>query len=171
VFPSITVADASLGQEGETLSDEYREIAVDYEVALWIQSMQQQGTFFVSDTNMAAILAATVSGDSIVGIYHSTTKQHTINFSLWAANRDVTSLLFDLTLGCLLDQKATLKDEGVDSREVSGSRTGDINMDFGQMLYGSSASMPVITVQTVVSMDIDAAFIDEIIVNTPGPTT
>lgn len=161
VFPSVTVSDSSMSESDDVLSDNRRDIIIDKDVVVWLESKKKSGEFFLSDGNLALLKTATDAGAEITGVLRELTRRHMINFSIWSANREITSLLFDMVQGFILDQKTALKQK-VDMREISGSRTGDVNFDFGEMLFGATISLPVVSTFVSVSVDADIGIVEEV---------
>jgi len=148
VFPSITVADNSESETALTLGrDRVQFMLTQSDVAELVGQRIVKvdnvnvGSLFISDTGLARMQAAVLTNDLMAeqAFYSS---QHTVNVNIWADNRDVTNAIYDMVIEFLNFSRAELHQAGIDIVEgISGNRTGDINMDFGTLLYGSNIEL------------------------------
>ncbi len=143
VFPSVTVADSSMDETAETLARDQVFLAMGQEDIARLVGYVKSGELFISDTGIAILKAATMDGGTVVGRQMTHTTSHTFNFNIWTANRDVTSFLFDAVEGFLDAEVDNLHKKGIDIAGHSGNRTGDINLDYGKILYGANVSASI----------------------------
>jgi hypothetical protein len=142
VFPSVTIADSSLAEDAEMLADDYAAFAFDQADIAVLDGYRQAGQVFVSDAGWAKILNHMAGSPNIVGIRRRYHTQHTFNFNIWSENRDITSFLFDMVCHFVTQKRIDLhNDQGIDLSGISGRRSGDINLDFGMILYGANVSV------------------------------
>ena len=165
VFPSITVSDNSESEDSDVIGDESKDVVLDIDGYVWLQSMVSANKLFISDTNLTAIATAVADGGELPGVIRTLTFQHSMSFSIWTSNRDVTNIISDILLSFLVDRKTELKLEGVTMFTISGSRTGDFNMDFGKLLYGATVTVPVNTQKMTATFDSTIGIIGSVGVN------
>jgi len=148
VFPSITVADNSEAETAMTLGrDRVQFMLTQSDVAdlegyrvITIDNMKT-GQLSITNTGLARMKAAVLQNNLLAEqAFYSA--QHTVNINIWADNRDVTNAIYDMVIEFLNFSRVELHQAGVDVLEaITGNRTGDINMDFGALLYGSNIEL------------------------------
>lgn len=143
VFPSITVADTSMDEAAETLAKDEAYIALDQDDVIKLIGYTSTGELHISDTGIAKLRSATMDGGKVVGRELTHTTGHTFDFNIWTMNRDVTSFIFDTVEGFLESEIGNLHMAGIDIASHSGRRTGDVNLDYGKLLYGANVSASV----------------------------
>jgi len=141
VFPSITIADSTLSEDAEMLGDDYAALVFTASDIATLDGYRQAGAVFVSDAGWAKIEAHMAGSPNIVGIMKRYHTQHSIDFNIWSENKDITSFLFDMVCHYITQKRVDIHNElGIDLGSLSGRRSGDINLDFGMLLYGANVS-------------------------------
>jgi len=154
ILPSITVVETSTTETDETLGRDRTEIEVDAAFVEIIRSQVAKKEWFISDTGLAALETSTAGELSLAGIMNTHTANNTYVFDIWSTNKDVASIIFDLTDSFLADINVeALHIKGIDLGTKSGRRSGDLNIDFGRILYGSSVSIQAKTRNTTMSVN------------------
>lgn len=166
ILPSITIVETSSTETDEMLGRDRTEIEVDAAFIEIVRSQIAKKEWFISDTGLAALETGTAGGESLAGVMNTRIANNTYVFDIWSANKDVASLIYDLTDSFLADINVEeLHNKGIDLGTKSGKRSGDLNLDFGRILYGSSVSVQAKTRGTVMSINPVVDFIAEIIVD------
>lgn len=147
VFPSITIADSGAQEDVEVLSNDYAALTFQAADIAKLEGYRIAGDVFVSDTGLAAIQSAVNTNGKVVGIKRSYFTRHSMDFNIWTENKDITSFLFDMVSHFIVQKRVDLHNKyRIDFAQLSGRRTGDINLDFGMLLYGANvqvtATMP-----------------------------
>lgn len=163
VFPSITVADSSASEEAVTLSDEYEPLVFNASDISKLDGYRQAKEVFVSDSGWQKILNTVAANGSVVGIKRTYSMRSTLDFNIWSENKDITSFLFDMVCHFMIQKKGDIhKNQDIDVGAINGRRTGDINLDFGMLLYGSNVQISVIYDHSAVLFDTGIETIAEI---------
>ena len=142
VFPSVTVADTNFTETAETLANEFSYVNITAEVLAQLRSDPE---VFVSDEGVAKLDAAIAANGQVVGVMREFRHQHSMAFNIWADNRDVMGFLFDLVDGFFETEVQALHLKDIDVVSKSGRKTGDVNMEYGRILYGSTISVDLTT--------------------------
>lgn len=167
MFPSITVADSNTTEDSPTLGNEYASVVFNAQDIATLDGYRQAKDLFISDTGWAKIQEAISITGQVVGIKHTYTTRNSININIWSDNKDITSFIFDMVGHFLIQKKIDMhRQYDIDFGAISGQRTGDINLDFGMLLYGSNIEVPVQMDHTAVKFDIASGVISEVDVST-----
>lgn len=76
----------------------------------------------------------------------------TLNFDIWGENHDLVSRLYDMVESFAVVTTDT--DESfVLHGSITGKRSGDVNVEFGTVLYGAMVSVPLIVSRDVLELD------------------
>ncbi|MHA2426499.1 MAG: hypothetical protein ACXADB_00465 [Candidatus Hermodarchaeia archaeon] len=138
-FPSITIYDSNLDEDAEVLADDIITFPFTAEHIATLDGYRQAGFIFVSDTGWQKISAKIAATGTIIGIRKKYHTLHSIDFNIWAENRDITSFLFDTVCHFITQKRIdSHNDDGIDLGSISGRRSGDINLEFGSLLYGAN---------------------------------
>lgn len=163
LFPSVTVADSSASEDSPTLGDEYEAISFTPSDIAKLDGYRQAKEVFASDTGWAKVLSTVQVKGEIIGVKRTYTTRNSINFNIWSDNKDITSFLFDMVCHFLMQKKGSIhKDEDIDIGSISGRRTGDINLDFGMLLYGGNVEVTIQMDHSAVLFDASADSISEV---------
>jgi hypothetical protein len=161
-FPSITIADTQVSEDAEMLADDYSAHAFSQEEIAVLDGYRQGGEVFASDSGWAKIETKVATGE-IIGIIRRYHTAHTLDFNLWTENKDITSFLFDMICHFVTQERANIHEtQGIDMAQISGRRSGDINLDFGMLLYGANVSVSASMDHTATLFDTGVSSIDEI---------
>lgn len=148
VFPSITVSDTSDTEIDDELGRGYNEFQIDSSGLAKILGAVDQGKLILSDENRTRLEAAVADGATVKAVKHNYRSGHNIDLNIWSENKDLTSLIYDLVKHWVIGNIQMLHDEGIDVvNTVSGRRSGDINVEFGRILYGANVTVPA-TIET-----------------------
>lgn len=162
VFPSVTISDSNVGEDAEVLADDYEALVfTDADIAT-MDGYRQAGSIFISDTGWSQIQTHMASADSIIGILKRYHTQHSIDLNIWSENKDITSFIFDMINHFVTQKRADVHNAGIDMGAVSGRRSGDINLDFGMLLYGATVNVSASMNHEAVLFDTGVTTIDEI---------
>jgi len=147
MFPSVTIADSSLNEDVETLGNEYDAIVFTPENLVKLGGYRDAGEVFISESGWTKLQAHIDSNSEVIGIKKSYNTQHSLDFNIWTENKDITGFLFDMVCHFITQKRADIHNRySIDMSRLSGRRTGDINLDFGMLLYGANvqvtATMP-----------------------------
>ncbi len=164
VFPSITIADMNTVESEATLSGHTVDAVVDASTVAWIKAEKSAGKIFIADSNIVALENATADGNQLSSTRKTVTKRATFVFSIWSENKEITSLLYDIVGAYLVDKQIELHNEDIDIFQQNGSKTGDVNMEFGALLYGASYNVDAMVQQTVMTIDVDSGVITKVTV-------
>lgn len=163
-FPAITIADIDQTESEMVLSDHVVDAVFDAASLAWLVAEKDAGRIFIADSNITKLEIATAGGNELSSVRRTATRQSTFVFSIWTQNKEVTSLLFDITGAFLLDKKIAMHEQDVDIFQASGSRSGDINMEFGAILYGASYRVDTRLHKTVMTIDADSGVVSDVTV-------
>ncbi len=163
VFPSITIADTNLNVDAEVLADDFRaEVLSPAEVAT-LDGYRQAGKVFVSDTGWQMVQDAVNEAGSVVGIVKRYHTSHSLDFNIWSENKEITSFLFDMVCHFVTQERTNVhNNEGLDLAQISGRRSGDINLDFGKLLYGANVSVSMSMNHEAILIDTGVSTIGEV---------
>lgn len=162
VFPSITIGDGNLSEDAQVLADDYRqEVFTQAEIST-LDGFRQASEVFVSDDGWAKIQERVGVAGEIIGIVRRYHTQHSIDFNLWSENKEVTSFLFDMVCHFVSQKRIDIHNAGLDMSGITGRRSGDINLDFGMLLYGANVSVSVAMNHEAVLFDTGVDTIGEI---------
>jgi hypothetical protein len=151
VFPSVTIADTTDNSAYQTLSSAMTQAMWGSADVALVEGHVAEGVLITSDNNIVRLKAATAGGKKILAIVSTERSIHTVDFNIWTDNKRITSILYDLVRHFAVQSIEVLHLKGLDfENELSGRRSGDINVDFGKMLYGANIGMKVaITTESV----------------------
>lgn len=147
VFPSLTIIDSADSQTAMQIGN-----SLDYGVIFdtdgqWTLMRQAtvNGQLLASIQNLNLIDNAIKSNGFVTFARTDYISAHVIDCNIWTENKDLTSEVFDLASHYFIDNKIRLnQDYGIDLLEAeSGRRSGDINFDFGKILYGANITIPI----------------------------
>ena len=139
IFPSITIADSASNEDAMMLGDDYVALAFTPEQIASLDGYRQAKDVFVSDAGWQKIEDQVAEKGHVIGIRKRYHTQHTIDFNIWADNKEITSFLFDMASHFVTQKRVDVhNDLGIDMAGISGRRSGDINLDFGMLLYGAN---------------------------------
>ena len=163
VFPSITVVDSTLSEDAEVLGDEYTQAIWTAEDLAQMDGLRQQKLVYVSDSGWARLQERLAEKNELIGItrqYHTT---HTIDFNVWSENKDITSFLFDMVCHFITQKRNEIHENlGYDLSNIQGRRSGDINLDFGKLLYGANVTVSMAFNHRATLFDTSVVSISEI---------
>ncbi len=138
VFPSITVADSSAQEDAQILGDDYVAMVFTVEDMAVVDGYRQAGEVFVSDNGWTKIQERLDSVGNVIGIRRRYHTQHSMDFNVWADNKEITSFIYDMVGHFISQKRVDIHNDGIDLAGMSGRRSGDINLDFGMLLYGAN---------------------------------
>lgn len=142
IFPAITISDTTMQEDVEVLGDEYSAAVWDQEDIITIGGYREAQKVFCSDEGWTRIKNRVSSNGGIVGITKQYHTNHSIDFNIWSDNKEVTSFLFDMIAHFVTQMRSDLHEsDGYDMTGIQGRRSGDINLDFGTLLYGSNITV------------------------------
>lgn len=167
VFPSVTVADSSATEDQRTFSDELTTLVFYPQDIANLDGYRQAKEVFVSDTAWQKIVDTVTAAGKIIGVKRAYHTRHTLDFNIWSENKDITSFLFDMVCHFMIQKRVDLHVRyNIDLEQLSGRRTGDINLDFGMLLYGANVSVTTEMDHEAVLFDSGVTTIDQIDVKT-----
>jgi len=173
LLPSICVADSSDYENIQFLGHEDEDVEITPSVwALLKQSIATTdiaNALITSSTNVDRIDAALLVGTTIIGKKKTIISDHQIDLNIWSDNKEITGTLYDACKLFALNENTNLREDGIESLgSITGKRSGDINLDFGHILYGANVTLPCKLTMSVMEISlVDRPIIDEII---PEPT-
>lgn len=159
VFPSITVSDSSDSEVFDDLSRGFQSYQLNQEQLAKLLGSVDSGDLIMSSTNRARLESAVQGGATVNATTRDFRANHNIDLNIWSENKDLTSILFDMVKHFVISNTDKLHASGIDVFEgVSGRRSGDINVEFGRILYGANVQMRAVIHTT--SMTIDLPYTD-----------
>lgn len=163
LFPSITIADTSDAETYDTLGRESSNIMFGAEEVARLKWEYLRGNILTSSGNITRMENATNGGNKINGIMTSYRANHNVDLNIWADNKDMVSLIFDLLKHFIISNITKLHAMGIDVEgAINGRRSGDINLDFGKLLYGANITVPMIIRTTNMSIDLEVEEVTDI---------
>jgi len=159
VFPSITVSDTSDSEVFDELGRGYVEMSLDADDIATIVTARQDGFLLLSDESVSRLQQATMGGEKVIGKQRRYKANHNIDLNIWSENKDMTGMLYDMVKHFVMGNIHTLHEKGIDVLSpLTGRRSGDINVEFGKILFGANITVPV-TIETasmIVDMPLEA---------------
>ncbi len=149
VFPSITISDSSDTEVSDLLARGEDQFIMDASDVSRLIVFRDAGRILMSDDAVTRLEAATADDGTVVGHNKDIRSRHSIDFNIWSDNKDMTSLIYDLTRHFIVSEILTLHNEhGIDIQDpITGRRSGDINVEFGKLLYGANLTVSA-TIET-----------------------
>lgn len=142
VFPAVTVVDSSLQEDAEVLGDNYVVKTWNAEDIATLDGYRQAGEVFVSDPGWEKIINGIGGKEYLISITKQYHTSHVIDLNVWSENKEVTDFLFDMMCHFVTQSRIDVHNkDGLDMQRITGRRSGDINLDFGKLLYGSNVSL------------------------------
>lgn len=167
LFPSVTVADTTMDEDAEMLADDYEALVFYPADIAALDGFRIAKKVYVSDAGWTKIQETVASAGHVIGIKKRYHTQHTLDLNIWTENKDVTSFLFDMVCHYITQERINVhNDIGIDMGRISGRRSGDINLDFGMLLYGANVRVQASTNHEAVLFDTGVMAVDEIDVGT-----
>jgi hypothetical protein len=157
VFPSITVSDSSSEDDSQTLGESFEEIVIGAEGFAELDGYRQAGVIYASDDGWSKLKTKIGSDGFIVAHKWRYYSQHSFDFNIWSDNKAVTSFLFDMVRQFISSARRELhiaNEYAIDLGNASGRRSGDINLDFGSLLYGANYTVQASTNHATMVFDI-----------------
>jgi hypothetical protein len=149
LFPSITVIDNSTSQIAMEIGNS-RSVGVirnDDDTGIWLRFKKSilDGAFLTSPQNLITIESELSVKHVINYISTGYITSSAVDINIWSENKDYTSELYDITKQYFIDNKTVLDiNYGLQLVEgINGRRSGDINLDFGKILYGANITVPL----------------------------
>lgn len=145
LFPSITIADTSDAEVYDTLGREHEDIMLGASEVALLKAAVASGEILTSSQNIVRMEDVTKDGNKINGVMHTYNASHNIDLNIWGDNKDMVSLIYDLLKHCVLSNISKLHEQGIAiEAAMSGRRSGDINVEFGKLLYGANVTIPAV---------------------------
>jgi len=167
IFPSITISDSSDTEVYSELGRGFENYQLTAEMLAYIVGSINAGKIIISDANLTRLQTAVADGSTINCSkvnYHS---NHNIDINIWSENKDLTSLLYDMVKHFIMGNINRLRLEGIDIQNpIGGRRSGDINVEFGRLLYGANVTVSAVIDTANMWVDIP---IGEIVTINPDP--
>ena len=144
LFPSITIADTSDAEAQSVLARDRSEFMLTAKMVAEMKYEYNKGTILASAENIARLEAGTLNDSKLTAITKSYTANHNIDLNIWADNKDMVSIIYDILKHFIISNIEKLHREyNINIEEsINGRRSGDINVDFGKLLYGSNITVP-----------------------------
>ena len=168
VFPSVTVIDSSTSQTAMEIGNgtTHGVLYLNDGSGIW-QSFRAaivSGQFLTSPTNLSLLDAAMAANGFVTFISTRYVTSSTIDCNIWSENKDLTSELYDIVKHYFIDNKIDLDvNQGLQLLEgLSGRRSGDINLDFGKLLFGANITIPMNIQHHSYSFDVTGGIINDI---------
>jgi len=144
VFPSVTVSDTVENETFETLGREHEIVLVTAESVAEMEGHKAEGRLLASDAAFARLKVA-AAGATLIGERGWYSASHRVDINIWGDNREVVSNLYDMVRLCINTRRGYLHTQGIDViGTLDGRRSGDINVEFGMLLFGSNITIPCV---------------------------
>ena len=177
LFPAITVADTSGTEDNMTLArDDENYILRQEEIARW----RINENVITSEENFDMLQSHMDKHGDVSDVPArklSTRSRRMVDFNIWGENHDLVSIIYDIVESFVTIHPTEGKPddwprvEGTDddmvdedlcsyvqSGPITGRRSGDINVDFGRILYGAVVSVPYTSTRDVIECDLDIPY-------------
>lgn len=174
LLPSITVSDSSDNEDDVMLSRNQEDIAYDAgkiaflaaNVIDWSKNPDTQYGVVASTNSISRLQQAVIDSGVVVGTVRSYVMSHKVDFNIWTDNKNVTSALYDLVQSFIANNLDAFHDFLIDPvGGISGTRSGDINIEYGKILFGANITAPFKVQNQVTEFDVTTGLITEIDVN------
>jgi hypothetical protein len=163
ILPAITISDSSDGEDAATMGRDYVGGTLGADDVARIKGFVQLGHLITSPQNIARLEAATHGGNRIAFTKRTMISKHNVDFNIWADNKDVTAVVYDMVRLFLYNSIVLIGENGLSFLGgLTGRRSGDINLEFGRLLYGSNVTVPLSAPSSVMTVDIPIEIIDNI---------
>jgi len=165
VFPSVTIADMSDTQSPQMMAREEEPVVFQSDDLAILSTYRATGRIKVADTSWSALQSLVASAGKAYGTRNIYRKLSTVNFNIWSDNRELTTVLYDIVQLYIIAVAAELHNSGIQMNleAITGNRSGDINIEFGKLLYGANLSIPVAATMSIASVQTDLSAITDII--------
>lgn len=155
LFPSVTISDTNDNEDDMMLTRQIEQYGLTIDLWIKMKGAIASGQLLCSTANIARIDAAFAGSPVIAVTQHGYRAAHALDFVLWASDKIVTSVLYDAVKQFLTANVETFHNLGLDfTGNISGHRSGDFNVDFGKLLYGSTISIMVKINTSVMMLDV-----------------
>lgn len=163
VFPSITVVDSTMAEDVEVLGDELIQAVWTAEDMAQMDGLRQQKLVYVSDSGWTRLQERLAEKNELIGITRQYHTSHSIDFNIWSENKDITNFLFDMVCHFITQKRNDIHENlGYDLSNIQGRRSGDINLDFGKLLYGANVTISMAFNHRATLFDTAAVSISEV---------
>lgn len=166
VLPSITVSASSESSDMETLGFGGIPVSITATDYSKLRAGIIEKKLFCSSQGISILDAIFAADPTTVlkGTQVEAKDRHTIDCNIWSRNKDLTSILFDLTKHALLHGIQDMRSSGIEFQgQMSGNRSGDVNLDFGSLLYGSNVQISAPVDSLSLLIDVPGLIVNEII--------
>jgi hypothetical protein len=162
------VSDTSDSETDDLLARGQENYQLNAEMLATILGAVQTGALLLSDENKATLQTATANGGTVNAVKINHRATHSIDLNIWSENKDLTSLIYDLVKQFIMGNLYALLQQGLTIHgSISGRRSGDINLEFGQLLYGANIVVPAVIDTATMVIDTPVGAINHIV---PEPT-
>ena len=170
ILPSITITDSGEDETLDTLGIGYEPQTVDAKYVAYLSGQlfnasTNNGFLVTSSSNITNLQNAVANGTVLSGTKRWMTQRHSIDLEIWAENKNVSALLFDLVNTFILDYMDQMHDLGIDFTSIGGRRSGDFNLDYGRLLYGASITFNALIRIATVEVNMETVDITSIQIN------
>lgn len=163
VFPSVTVSDTSDTEVFDTLGRDIEDVVFNEEQITQMLGYVDSGQLLLADSGKTALLDAVAGGNVVTGRKVGYRVNHNVDLNIWSDNKDITSLVYDLVKHFIISNIAKLHEEGLDAQSaIVGRRSGDINVEFGSLLYGANITVPITIHTSSTLFDVEYGVIAEV---------
>ena len=163
ILPAVTISDSSDGEDAPTLGRDFVGGTLGADDVARIKGFVQTGQLITSAQNIARLEVATQGGTRIAFVKRTMISKHNVDFNTWADNKDVVSVLYDMIKLFIYNSLEIIGENGLSFLGgLTGRRSGDINMEFGRLLYGSNVTIPISIQSGVMTVDIPIELVDNI---------
>lgn len=163
VFPSLTVSDSADSEINTQIGHGFENSSMTPSQMATLLGQVDAGYLILSDDNRVIIQAAIDAGATLFYNKASYRAQHTVDLNIWTENKDLTSLIYDLIKHFIIGNINKLHIHGYDmNNPLSGRRSGDINVEFGRLLYGANISLPLAIDTASMMIDVPVEIINSV---------
>lgn len=156
VFPSVTISDTVENEDFVTIGREFERIVLDAQSVEELIGHANNGQIIASTAALTRLRAAVATGE-LVADKGSYTGTHRIDFNIWGDNRDVVSDIYDMIKLCINTQRGYLHEQGISIvGNLDGRRAGDINVEFGMLLFGGNITVPCVVTGGAMKVSMDS---------------
>ncbi len=142
LLPSVTVQSSSDTEVVQMLAHEKTPIEITTSALTQLLAAVSAGSLFCSVEGIERLNTA-IGGDVLLGEQKSIQSDHQLNLNIWTDNKEMTGILYDIVRLFALNETDHLRDNGIDIiGQISGTRSGDINIEFGRLLFGANVVIP-----------------------------
>ena len=143
LFPAITVVDSYGTETDEELGRGFEEGVLSTDEFATILSKEDIVTHGLQLDEVESLPVTTPR--KVPFRKWTITSQRNVDFNIWGENHDLVSIIYDMveSFAVTLISVQEETEDYILSGSITGRRSGDINVEFGKVLYGANVTVPM----------------------------